>query len=170
MKKIRTILFLALISIFQNSNAIPALPYPIKITQPDGSVITIYLKGDEFFRYKTTLDGYLLAENENGVLCYAKKENGKIKSSGIKASEINKRGIIEKTLVKTFSKDTDLTALIRTAKASRIAKLPSDVSQVNSFPLTGSPKSLVILVNFSDVSFVTANSNQEFTNLLNQTN
>ena len=170
MKKIRTILFLALISIFQNSNAIPALPYPIKITQPDGSEITIYLKGDEFFRYKTTLDGYLLAENENGVLCYAKKENGKIKSSGIKASEINKRGIIEKTLVKTFSKDTDLTALIRTAKASRIAKLPSDVSQVNSFPLTGSPKSLVILVNFSDVSFVTANSNQEFTNLLNQTN
>ncbi|HOK36255.1 MAG TPA: hypothetical protein PLR72_03240, partial [Paludibacteraceae bacterium] len=38
--------------------AVPAYPYPIKVTQPDGSDITFIMKGDEFYHYHTTLDGY----------------------------------------------------------------------------------------------------------------
>ena len=52
-------------------NAVPAIPTPITITQPDGTKLTILLKGDENFNYATTLDGYLIKENSNGFYCYA---------------------------------------------------------------------------------------------------
>ena len=47
--------------------AVPATPYPVKVIQPDGSELTIKLHGDEYFRYKTTLDGYLLVPETNGT-------------------------------------------------------------------------------------------------------
>ena len=28
-------------------SAVPASPYPIEMTQPDGSILTVYLHGDE---------------------------------------------------------------------------------------------------------------------------
>jgi hypothetical protein len=33
--------------------AIKATPEPIKVLQPDGSELTILLRGDEFFKYRT---------------------------------------------------------------------------------------------------------------------
>lgn len=168
MNKLKVFTLIAFSYISLNLFAIPATPFPIRMTQPDGSEITVYLKGDEFFRYKTTLDGYLLAENDKGVLCYARHENGKIKSSGIRAKDIDKRGIIEKTLIKTFEKNPELTAISIANKTLKLAKAPAAANQANAFPLTGSPKSLVILVNFSDLNFVTATPNAAFTSLLNQ--
>jgi len=85
--------------------AIPALPYPVKITQPDGSELTIQLRGDEFFHYKTTLDGYLIVPDKNGVFNYGVFEaSGRVKNTGIKVNEINKRKSKEKKFIKTLSK------------------------------------------------------------------
>ena len=38
--------------------AVPATPYPVKVTQPDGSELTVRLNGDEFYHFYTTDDGY----------------------------------------------------------------------------------------------------------------
>lgn len=168
MRNYTTLLIIILSIITVKLSAVPATPYPIKITQPDGSEITVYLKGDEYFRYKTTLDGYLLAENDKGVLCYAKKENGRIKPSAIKASDINRRNVIEKTLLLSFERNPDLSSLSLSNRLSRISKAPAVENEANDFPLTGSPKSLVILVNFSDKNYVTENPGVAFTALLNQ--
>lgn len=152
-----------------NIIAVPATPFPIKITQPDGSEITIRLHGDEYFNYKTTLDGYALIPDDSGILTYAKIDSkGKLKSTFIRANNINKRSVNEIKLIQTLKPNIDFRTLYQSGRALRSSKSISGTTFLKSYPLTGSPKSLVILVNFSDLSFVTANPKTSFTNLLNQ--
>jgi len=159
------------ISIFPISQifAVRATPYPVTITQADGTKITFRLQGDEHFHYKTTVDGYAIVPDSKDILTYAHPdEKGNLISTNIKASDINKRSAKEKQLLKTLTKNINLN---RTSQVQRIMRSPATTASTNpqkTFPLIGSPKSLVILVNFSDKSFVTSDPKTAFTNLLNQ--
>ena len=55
--KILAVIWLQLICHF-NLMAEPADSMPVKITQPDGSQLTVQLIGDEFFHYYQTTDGF----------------------------------------------------------------------------------------------------------------
>ena len=150
-------------------SAIPAYPYPIKITQPDGSELTIMLRGDEFFRYKTTLDGILLVEDANGIHKYARlSADGRRVSTDVKAQEIQNRTNAERKLVKELQNSTIQKRIDGIQKAARVSAAEKAVLADNGFPLTGSPRSLVILVNFSDINYVVSNPQTAFTNLLNE--
>jgi len=157
-----------------NLNAVPASPYPIKITQPDGTELTIRLRGDEFFHYKTTEDGYPLIANEKGILTYAQQDaKGNLVSTNIKATELKKRSTTEIQFVKTLTPNIDFTKQSISSRAQRAASVAGTASSGSSspkkvFPLTGTGRSLVILVNFADKSFVTPTPTTAFTNLLNQ--
>ena len=48
----------------QESWARPASPFPFKTTQPDGTEIEIYLRGDERLNWVEDPKGYTLAKNE----------------------------------------------------------------------------------------------------------
>ena len=149
--------------------AVPALPYPVNITQPDGTILTIRLHGDEFFNYKTTLDGYALVQNTEGILTYAQPDsNGNLKSTLIKASNIEKRSLTEKNLILNLTPTFNLRKLSSIRRSARLSKSVMSAAQQVSYPLIGTPKSLVILVNFSDKSFVTSNPKDAFNKLLNQ--
>ncbi|MDO5666145.1 MAG: hypothetical protein Q4G63_12950 [Bacteroidia bacterium] len=52
------ILLFYLTAVYYKANAEPAFPGPMNMLQPDGSSLTVLLKGDEFFAYNTTIDGY----------------------------------------------------------------------------------------------------------------
>lgn len=65
------IILLLFIAICVEVSAEPAFPDPIIIVQPDGTSLTVLLKGDEFFAYKTTVDGYLITQNSKGFFEYA---------------------------------------------------------------------------------------------------
>lgn len=149
--------------------AVPADPQPRTVTLPDGSKLTIYQKGDEFFKYKETQDGYLIRKNEKGYYDYAiLNEKGSIVSTGIRAKEAALRTSEDKLILEkltTFPDVSDVQIQKRAAKkaASVASGKPSKV-----YPNTGSPKSLVILVNFKDLAFVTPNPQQAFTDLLNK--
>jgi len=148
--------------------AVPATPYPFTVSQPDGTELTIYLRGDEFFHYKTTLDGYTLTTNSLGILTYANVDAvGNFIDTKIKASNIGKRTAQEHRLVASLNPNFDFSKIER---QKRIMRAPSSGNTVpqKSYPLTGSPKSLVILVNFSDLSFVVPQAQTAYTNLLNQ--
>lgn len=47
-----------------NTFAIPASPHPIKINQPDGSEITLFIRGDEFFHWYEDNQGYTVIEQD----------------------------------------------------------------------------------------------------------
>jgi M6 family metalloprotease-like protein len=65
--------------------AVPANPNPIEIEQPNGSKITIILKGDERVKWAETEDGYSLLRGKDGFWEYAAKaENGDMIASGIR--------------------------------------------------------------------------------------
>ena len=53
----------------------PAKSTPIIHIQSDGSEITIIQRGDEFFNWRETLDGYTLLRNENRDFVYAKLDS-----------------------------------------------------------------------------------------------
>ena len=45
---------------------------PIEIVQPDSTFLTIYLRGDERYHVRMTIDGYVIKQNKKGYYCYAK--------------------------------------------------------------------------------------------------
>ncbi|MEI6755311.1 MAG: M6 family metalloprotease domain-containing protein [Paludibacter sp.] len=166
MKKI--VLLFTVLLITLKIFSIPATPFPVIFTQPDGSRITIRLHGDESFNYKTTIDGYLLISDESGILNYAVIQNNIVTSTKVKASDINKRTSSEKLILRNLIPNQNLSTLIKGNNLMRAKSLITGTQPQKSYPLTGKPKSLVILVNFSDKSFVTNNPQVAFSNLLNQ--
>ena len=171
MKFLSPFLLTVIISLLFSTNlfAIKATPYPVNITQSDGTVLTVRIHGDETFNYKTTLDGYPLIAGKNDILTYARVDsNGNLISTSVKASNIESRSAIEKSFISSLRQNIDLVQLKKQSGALKSRKVLTDLSIKKSFPLTGKPKSLVILVSFSDVSFVTPDPETAFDNLLNK--
>jgi immune inhibitor A len=55
-------------------HSMPAFRKPIVVTQPDGSKLTILLKGDEYLHFAQTTDGYDLKQNKEGYYTYASRD------------------------------------------------------------------------------------------------
>lgn len=166
--KINTTLLLCTLLwlLYTQAFSVPATPYPITRIQPDGSELTVYLRGDEFFKYELTIDGYLIRRNKEGFYHYATKgKDGNIDLSNMRVNQIEKRNETEKFYLKSNTLFPDFKEVNFKKRAQRA---PSRDIKENSFPKTGSPKSIVILVEFEDISFVTPSPNTAFTNMLNQ--
>lgn len=147
--------------------AVKAYPHPFIVTQPDGTQLTIRLQGDERRHFKTTEDGYVLKANSRGFLAYASvNQAGEIAEGQVIARDIMKRSASEKQFLKTVNQLAAAQILQQTAMQAKVQRAAS-VPQ-KAFPHLGSPKSLVILVNFSDNSFISTTPKVDFTNLLNQ--
>ena len=82
MKQIKFIMFTVFFLITAGAMAqerpsrVPAKRDPIEIVQPDSSFLTIFLRGDERYHVRMTIDGYVIKQNKKGYYCYA-KENSK---------------------------------------------------------------------------------------------
>jgi M6 family metalloprotease-like protein len=153
--------------IYQPIFAIKAYPFPIEVTQPDGSSLTIKLKGDESFHYQTSEDGYLLKKNANGYFTYATlSATGETLESSIIARNISKRTSPEIQFLKTAPKSESQLNSMYVRRKSRV--LSSIGQPRRAYPLNGSPKALVILVNFSDKAFTVPTPITAYQNLLTQ--
>ncbi|GAB1416463.1 hypothetical protein MASR2M117_18690 [Paludibacter sp.] len=164
------VLVISLFIITLKSTSVPAYPHPISVIQPDGTILTIRLHGDENKSIRTTIDGIVIKKNVNGFYTYAQRNNKNQIVSGEKiARNPDKRDLSEQNYLKKSIKIDDIKQYI----TNRPLKVKSSVTKAensNGFPTTGTPRSLVILVNFKDKSFVTPNSEVAFNNLLNQEN
>lgn len=125
-------LFLAFAFVFISLHiwAVPATPYPIEMTQPDGSTITVCLHGDEYYSYYALPDGTPLRRLESG---FFQKDSSVL----LPAEEVQTR--------------------LRKAQQTHLS---------TTFPLTGSPRSLVVLMGFTDQPF--AQTKADFEALLNE--
>ena len=112
--------------------AVVATPNPVQVTQPDGSVLTVKLIGDEYHSYYTTLDGTPLRRLDNG----------------------------------SFVEDATIVEESAQIATQRRAAAMRPRANATNFPLKGSPKSLVLLVEFKDKTFT--EKLEDFDNLLNQ--
>jgi len=91
---------------FQSTSfAVTAYPYPVEITQLDGSKITILHKGDEKVKWAETSDGYSILFNKKGVYEYAIVDSKKdMIVSGIKAHDPSKRTTSEVSFLNNITK------------------------------------------------------------------
>jgi len=162
----------------------PAIRIPIQVIQPDGSRLLVRLNGDEFGHFTTSVDGYLLKKNENGIYYYGiQASDGSVKQSEILARNPDDRTRKERNFLKSqpkglVYKNNILSRVyvrksqVQTTSSSKIKKteiqqtIPSIL--LNNFPRVGNPKSLVILVNFKDKSFKAANDSTAYSNMLNK--
>ena len=149
--------------------AVPAYPYPVTITQPDGTQLTVVMKGDEYHHYHTTADGYLIVKNETGVFNYARRDaRGILTDTRVKATNEGVRSASERAFISNLSTNTNLKDISGQMRANRMKQKAASVAPPARFPISGSPRSLVILVNFSDLAYVTANPTDAFTAMLNE--
>lgn len=165
-----TLFLLALISFLpvQNLMAIRAYPHPVQITQPDGTTLTVKLHGDEFRNFRTTDDGYLIKRSPDGFYNFAVLvASGEIKLTNIRAKDVQKRSAEDIRILRTVTKP-DINQLQQKSSPMRAPSQTGTTEMQKAYPKNGSPKSLVILVNFQDISFAVSDPRTAFTNLLNE--
>jgi len=187
MKKLLVLALIAIVSAFK-MHAAPAYPGIIKYTQPDGSEISILLKGDESVHWAETTDGYTLLSNGKNGWEYAYPDTkGDLKVSGMLAREINKRTPNELKLLRGLSKynrfsqkQVNLLKSVWEAKhgsekligTSPFFKKESSFSIPDGrrkvFSPTGTKKLILILIEYTDVKFT--KTRQDFVDLMNTQN
>lgn len=153
-------------------NAVPAYRRPVVVKQPDGHYLTMQLHGDEHYNYRTTIDGYLISENSGGFYEYAKRNaKGEVQLLGVAAHDAQHQTAVEKVLLQQIH-PVDEMQMVELATAGNektiLRKSPSATRPLRTMPLSGSPRSLVILVNFTDKSYSVSNPQVAYFNLLNQ--
>lgn len=150
MKKILLSITFALMGI-ASGFAAKAYSGIVTVTQSDGTELNVRIYGDEHFNWLTTEDGVLLVQEGNNYYIAETTSYGTLKATNYIAHNANKRLPAE---IKAIKKQ-DLTRFRSYAikKASPAKAMGTGNSGVKYFPHSGSPKALVILVEFSDTPF-----------------
>ena len=146
MKHLALVLLCALALV--RAYAVPAYPYPVTITQPDGSTLEIVGHGDEFYNFITTADGYTVVKNAQGYYVYATLVNHQLAPSAIVARNPLQRTAADNAFLQTTGKMLHEEERNQASKKARnrVATKVSD-SFYSKF------RGLVVLVNFTDRKF-----------------
>jgi len=155
------------LAIMQSTIASPAYPKPIQFTQPNGSTVTITLKGDEHTKWAATTDGYTLMSSATGYYEYAITDSrGFLIPSGVAAKNAEKRTTEDLSLLSGISKgllfSREQNQMLKSIRAIRRAEAK------RAFPTTGNRKLICILMGFKDNAF--SKTQADFNNLFNQVN
>lgn len=167
MKNLIKVLLLSviLIAICHSVIGVIAYPYPVDIIQPDGTKITIILKGDEHVKWAVTTDGYTILLNSKGIYEYAVLNSvDDLVPSGIPVRNQNERNSSDIQFLNRTGKD--LTYSESQVEMMRSISKMYEKSAEKVFPTKGSRKLVCILVGFSDKAFTKTKA--DFENLFNQ--
>ncbi|MBR6592527.1 MAG: M6 family metalloprotease domain-containing protein [Prevotella sp.] len=165
----------AALCMVQAAFSIPADPHPRKVRQADGTEITICVRGNEHGHIVFTADGHPLQYNEaTANYEYATITNGKLSCSGIVAADADKRTA---KVIEFLKSSGTATQQFLNSEVQRLKKETAESSSrrgvnrllMKNFPTTGSPRSLVLLIEFSDVAFTSIDNPKDFyTRMLNE--
>lgn len=148
--------------------AVKADPTPIIVTQPDGTRLTVVLHGDEHINWYSTLDGVLLVQTKAGYFVADIDDNGELTATRQLAHDRNERQATELTLVEQQPRDRFFAASQQTLlKQSSARKAQHIKEEATLFPHTGTPKALILLVDFPDEPFSLPDPKKSFEQYLN---
>lgn len=150
MKKILLSITFALMGIVSGFAA-KAYSGIVTVTQSDGTELNVRIYGDEHFNWLTTEDGVLLVKEGNNYYIAETTTSGTLKATSFIAHNANKRLPAEIKAIK--KQDLSRFRSYDIKKASPAKAMGTGNSGVKYFPHSGSPKALVILVEFSDTPF-----------------
>ena len=145
--------------------AIPANPRPFKVSQPDGTELTIKINGDEYYNFYTTADGYTIVKNNAGYYVYAKKVNGALQATTTVARDGAARSARDKAMLAKLAKrmvDDKRVDKALKAQAMRDGRMGAKTINYSQF------KGLIILVQFNDCTFKRSDVKQFYQNQINK--
>ena len=146
-KSILLLLLAAVVGI--QALAIPAHKGFLPMPQPDGTMVSIGLVGDEFYHFNITEDGYTVILNEqSGAYVYAQQDGDRLVESTMLAHNAGERSADELALLAATPKRLMDRAAVDQAHILR-AKRNVDLSNFDLANFHG----LVILIDFADVKF-----------------
>jgi len=152
-KLLRSCLYLPLL-LFAAVTALgmPAIPTPTEVTQPDGTVLEVQIKGDERQNWiELHPSGHTVIKNDKtGYWEYAERSSDdSLKSSGVKAEPggRNAPDFIRKELRPQRNQELE--------NRLSVQATPMSAQQGERVPLSGTKKALIILVNFSNRTLIT---------------
>ncbi len=168
--------------------AVPATPYPITKTLPDGTELTVRLHGDEHGSFVTTTDGYLLMQDASGFYNYAKKDvSGNIVSTDCRAVDVEMRGAADNAMLRSIDREAVVGARIselnRARDVQRISRIEGPATGIippvddidhhreachPTTPSLGKPRLLVVLIEFADKEFTIQDPYDTFYRMLNE--
>ncbi len=102
-KRLITVCWLQLLLVV-STMAVPAHPGTIQVQQPDGSLLTLRLVGDEWLHFNTTEDGYSVVRNAQGFYVYAELEGGRLRATQHVAHNVGERQAAEQAYLLTQQK------------------------------------------------------------------
>ena len=161
---------LACIAVWTGSGlawAVPACPEAASVRQPDGSVVTLYLRGDEFAHWHEDERGYAVARSgQTGAWVYAIEVDGRILPTQHVVGQADPQaiGLVKPNTDRIAAQAADG----RAARAAALALTAQDSSKLSGqrTSAVNVRQNLVVLVNFADLTITS--TNQEFDDLFNQ--
>lgn len=140
-------------------SAMPAYRGKIKRVQPDGTVITTLLMGDEHRSCITTTDGYAIQKASDGYYHYLTKKNDRtftVEGTPIVRS-VTERSASDRLFLQKAAKASALLAQPARTAPKRVATAESKMEfsemRMHDFPVKGDFKGIVILAQFQDAKF-----------------
>ena len=125
----------------------PASPETLQVIQSDGTLISIIGKGNMTSSWSETTDGYSII-SVNGIYEYAKKVNGELQGTGIKARDPQNRISSELNYISTIQKS--IRPDIDPLKSSILSQVNAQLGNKN-FPSTGNIRVLALLIDYPDL-------------------
>lgn len=134
----------------------PAYKGITRVSQPDGSSVSVRLVGDEYIHYNVTTDGYSLVRRDDGAFVYAQlNDEGQLEPTTMLAHDANERSTEERKYLKKVGRllpqPTTQAEQMRSQNQIQRARMLSqrraalyDYSQF---------RGLVLLVEYNDCSF-----------------
>lgn len=182
MKKIVCSLILAWLCLVASYGA-PAYPKPHKVTNPDGTQLTIVGHGNEYCHYATTIDGYTVVKASDGYYYYACKADGGMAPSHVLATDPDNRAEsdmkflsgIEKGLVPKMGVAARKIQKQQLMMSKNPLRLSRDSKQSSGKRMAAANageyyRGLVLLVNFNDRKFSRGNDEASYfyTDMMNK--
>ena len=137
--------------------AVPAKPVPFTHVQSDGTTVTLVMRGGEFNHSLMTMDDLTVAQDIDGDYYYT--TGGSL--SNVRAHDADNRGIEEQAFIVAYRDQMKLMSGVRRQPRREES---NDNPQV---PTSGSPRIPIILVNYTDVSFIHSDPVATFENQFN---
>ena len=163
--------------------AVPAKRSKTQVRQPDGTMITVMMRGDENFHFMCTEDGMPIVMNADKAYCYAyMADDGVLRASAQMAHDAKRRTQAENTFIIGHKKEVERIASFASKRAAkrnearfqRLARRKAAMAASGNLltrmagatggegiGVTGKRKGLVILVDFQDVKMQSAHDNAE---------
>lgn len=153
----------------------PACTDSLYVIQPNGDTLWTYLCGDEFYHWRSTIDGHVIMRDSNNYYRYATVEADTLQTSAMMVHNIEERSIAEQEFVSTNGMlveqfmDSAIQMIDRTIESEEASMQPPRQGVADNTerePVVGTRKILTILIDFQDYPFTRTRA--EFDSLMNQ--